>query len=70
MMIADVVIDTGAASRGSGNAGTNKEKTVRQWFVDHDLIESVLYGYHFHSRAASGHTSPAPSSGIPVRNAG
>jgi hypothetical protein len=23
------------------NAGTNKEKTVRQWFVDHDLIESV-----------------------------
>ena len=32
-----------AASRGSGNAGTNKEKTVRQWFVDHDLIESVLY---------------------------
>ena len=43
MMIADVVIDTGAASRGSGNAGTNKEKTVRQWFVDHDLIESVLY---------------------------
>jgi type I restriction enzyme M protein len=42
-MIADVVIDTGAASRGSGNAGTNKEKTVRQWFVDHDLIESVLY---------------------------
>ncbi len=38
-----VVLDTGAASRGSGNAGTNKEKTVRQWFVDHDLIESVLY---------------------------
>ena len=40
---AAVVWDTGAASRGSGNAGTNKEKTVRQWFVDHDLIESVLY---------------------------
>ena len=39
---AAVVLDTGAASRGSGNAGTNKEKTVRQWFVDHDLIESVL----------------------------
>lgn len=31
------------ASRRSGNADTNKEKTVRQWFVDHDLIESVLY---------------------------
>ncbi len=40
---AAVVLDTGAASRGSGNADTNKEKTVRQWFVDHDLIESVLY---------------------------
>jgi type I restriction enzyme M protein len=40
---AAVVLDTGAASRGSGNAGTNKEKGVRQWFVDHDLIESVLY---------------------------
>jgi type I restriction enzyme M protein len=40
---AAVVLDTGAASRGSGNAGTNKEKTVRQWFVDHDLIESLLY---------------------------
>jgi len=40
---AAVVLDTGAASRGSGNAGTSKEKSVRQWFVDNDLIESVLY---------------------------
>ena len=40
---AAVVLDTGAASRGSGNAGTSKEKTVRQWFVENDLIESVLY---------------------------
>ena len=40
---AAVVLDTGAVSRGSGNAGTNKEKTVRQWFVEQDLIESVLY---------------------------
>lgn len=40
---AAVILDTGAASRGSGNAGTNKEKSVRQWFVDHDLVESVLY---------------------------
>lgn len=40
---AAVVLDTGGASRGSGNAGTNKEKTVRQWFVEQDLIESVLY---------------------------
>ena len=38
-----VVLDTGAASRGSGNAGMNKEKSVRQWFVEQDWIESVLY---------------------------
>ncbi|MGI9311013.1 MAG: type I restriction-modification system subunit M, partial [bacterium] len=35
---AAVVLDTGAASRGSGNTGINKEKTIRQWFVDHDLV--------------------------------
>ena len=40
---AAVVLDTGAVSRGSGNAGANKEKTVRQWFVENDLIDSVLY---------------------------
>ncbi|MCF7823124.1 MAG: type I restriction-modification system subunit M [Candidatus Marinimicrobia bacterium] len=40
---AAIVLDTGAVSRGSGNAGTNKEKTVRQWFVEQDIIESVLY---------------------------
>ena len=40
---AAIVLDTGAASRGSGNAGTNKEKDARKWFVDQDLIESVLY---------------------------
>ena len=40
---AAILLDTGAASRGSGHAGTNKEKSVRQYFVDHDLVESVLY---------------------------
>lgn len=40
---AAVVLDTGAVSRGSGNAGTNKEKDVRKWFIEHDLIEGVLY---------------------------
>lgn len=40
---AAVVLDTGAASRGSGNAGTNKEKEVRRWFVEQDLIEGVIY---------------------------
>src|ERR1022692_3839641 len=40
---AGVVLDTGAASRGSGNANTNKEKDVRRWFVEQDLIEGVIY---------------------------
>lgn len=40
---AAVVLDTGAASRGSGNQGNDKEKTVRKWFVDNDLIEGVIY---------------------------
>ncbi len=39
---AAVVLDTGAVSRGSGNEGDNKEKLIRQWFVDHDLIEAVV----------------------------
>jgi type I restriction enzyme M protein len=40
---AAIVLDTGAASRGSGNANTNKEKDVRKWFVEKDLIEGVIY---------------------------
>ena len=40
---AAVVLDTGAASRGSGSANTTKEKEVRKWFVDNDLIEGVIY---------------------------
>jgi hypothetical protein len=38
-----VVLDTGAASRGSGNAITNKEKDVRRWFVEQDFVEGVIY---------------------------
>jgi len=40
---AAVVLDTGAASRGSGNANTNKEKEVRRWFVEQDVIEGVIF---------------------------
>jgi type I restriction enzyme M protein len=39
---AAVVIDTGAASRGSGSQGENKEKAIRRWFVDNDVIEGVI----------------------------
>lgn len=40
---AAIVLDTGAASRGSGNAYRNKEKEVRKWFVEQDLVEGVIY---------------------------
>src|SRR5439155_10044927 len=40
---AAIVLDTGAASRGSGNANKNKEKAVRQWVVEQDRIEGVIY---------------------------
>ncbi len=39
---AAMVIDTGAASRGSGSQGENKEKAIRRWFVDNDVIEGVI----------------------------
>jgi type I restriction enzyme M protein len=39
---AAVVLDTGAASRGSGNEGDNKERVIRRWFVERDLVEAVI----------------------------
>jgi type I restriction enzyme M protein len=40
---AAIVWDTGAASRGSGNSNKDKERDTRKWFVDCDLVESILY---------------------------
>lgn len=40
---AAIVLDTGAVSRGSGNAQTNKEKELRKWCVEQDVIEGVIY---------------------------
>jgi type I restriction enzyme M protein len=37
-----VVLDTGAASRGSGNKGKNAERDIRKHFVEHDAIECVI----------------------------
>jgi type I restriction enzyme M protein len=39
---AAVVLDTGAASRGSGNESENKEKAIRRWFIERDLVETVI----------------------------
>src|ERR1044072_6749917 len=40
---AAVVLDTRARPRGRGHANRNKEKAVRQWFVEQDLVEGVIY---------------------------
>jgi type I restriction enzyme M protein len=40
---AAIVLDTGAASRGSGNVGRSRERDVRRWFVENDLIEGTIY---------------------------
>lgn len=40
---AAIVLDTGAASRGSGSANKNKEKEIRRYFLDQDWIEGVIY---------------------------
>ncbi len=37
-----VVLDTGAVSRGSGNTGRNRERDIRKYFTEHDLIEAVI----------------------------
>ena len=36
------MLDTGAVSRGSGNKGDNKERDIRRWFVEKDLVEAVI----------------------------
>jgi type I restriction enzyme M protein len=39
---AAVVLDTGAMTRGSGSRNEDKERNIRKWFVDRDLIEGVV----------------------------
>lgn len=39
---AAVVLDTGAVSRGSGSKNEDKERAIRRWFVEHDLIDGVV----------------------------
>jgi type I restriction enzyme M protein len=39
---AAVVLDTGAVTRGSGSRGEDKEKTIRKWFIEQDLVEGVI----------------------------
>ena len=59
--------DAAYSIRSSSNGGTNKEKTVRQWFMGHAFIESVLYlpENHFDtpltSSSSSTGTNPRPA---------
>ena len=39
---AAVVLDTGAVTRGSGSKNKDRERNIRKWFVDHDLIDGVI----------------------------
>lgn len=39
---AAVVLDTGAVTRGSGSKNEDKERNIRKWFVEHDLIDGVV----------------------------
>jgi len=39
---AAVVLDTGTVTRGSGSRNEDKERNIRKWFVDHDLIDGVI----------------------------
>ncbi len=39
---AAVVLDTGAVTRGSGAKHEDRERNIRKWFVDHDLVDGVI----------------------------
>ena len=39
---AAVVLDTGAVTRGSGSKNEDKERNIRKWFVDNDLVDGVI----------------------------
>ena len=39
---AAVVLDTGAVTRGSGSKNEDKERNIRKWFVERDLIDGVI----------------------------
>lgn len=75
---AAVVLDTGAASRGSGSQGDDREKSIRKWFVDKDCVEAVILlpDNLFYNTTAAGlilvinkHKPPERKGGIILINA-
>lgn len=53
---AAVVLDTGSMTRGSGSKNEDKERNIRKWFVDNDLIDGVILlpGNLFYNTSAAG----------------
>ena len=39
---AAVVLDTGAVTRGSGSKNEDRERNIRKWFVERDIIDGVI----------------------------
>ena len=39
---AAVVLDTGSVTRGSGSKNEDRERNIRRWFVERDLIDAVV----------------------------
>ncbi|MCY3782229.1 MAG: N-6 DNA methylase [Chloroflexi bacterium] len=39
---AAVVLDTGAVTRGSGSRHEDRERNIRRWFVERDLVDGVI----------------------------
>jgi type I restriction enzyme M protein len=39
---AAIVLDTGAVTRGSGSKNEDRERNIRKWFVDNDLVDGVI----------------------------
>ena len=37
-----MVLDTGAVTRGSGSKNEDKERNIRKWFVEQDLVDGVI----------------------------
>ena len=75
---AAVVLDTGAVTRGSGAKHEDKERNIRKWFVDRDLIDGVILlpDNLFYNAAAAGiivvlskRKSPARKNKIVLLNA-
>jgi type I restriction enzyme M protein len=53
---AAVVLDTGAVTRGSGSKNEDKERNIRKWFIEQDLIDGVILlpDNLFYNTAAAG----------------